>query len=123
MKMSRSIILATLIVVAIAMIIAGCCGDDPTSPTVQTGTIEINPSPDSINPPWTLNGPDDYSSSGTGDHTLIGLAVGEYSVTWLTVVGWITPTGVTQTLTADGTLHSAGLTTRQAASRFRLAVL
>jgi uncharacterized protein (TIGR02145 family) len=74
----------------------------------ETGTIVINPSPDSIDAPWSLLGPDSYSTSGTGDSTLTGLDPGEYTVTWGAVSGWITPSNSTQTLTADETVTFSG---------------
>jgi uncharacterized protein (TIGR02145 family) len=58
---------------------------------IGTGTVIIDISPDSIDAPWSLEGPGGYSSSGNGDSTLTELASGDYTVNWGAVSGWITP--------------------------------
>ncbi|MCP4549782.1 MAG: formylglycine-generating enzyme family protein [bacterium] len=55
------------------------------------GTVIIDPSPDSIDAPWTLTGPNRMRVSGTGDATLESLSSGNYSLTWGDVTNWITP--------------------------------
>ncbi len=73
-----------------------------------TGIIVIDPSPDALNAPWSLSGPDSYNASGNGDETLTELAVGDYTITWGAVAGWITPSNSTQTLAADQTITFSG---------------
>jgi len=68
---------------------------------VGTGAIVIDPSPDSINAPWSLVSPDSFSDNGTGDETLTDLTPGEYTITWEDVSGWITPAEEVQILEAD----------------------
>jgi formylglycine-generating enzyme required for sulfatase activity len=100
-----------LLSLTVAAVLGGCSEDteDPTGPTGGVGTVEIDAAPDSLDAPWTLTGPGDYSNDGTGDHTLIGLSVGDYTVTWGEVSGWTAPSAVTQTLAADGTLTFTGV--------------
>jgi len=73
-----------------------------------TGTIVIDPSPDALNAPWTLDGPNSYTTSGNGDASLPDLEPGEYTITWGAVAGWITPSNSTQTLGADETITFGG---------------
>jgi len=75
----------------------------------QTGTIIIDPSPDSIGAPWSLSGPNSYSASGNGDQTLTSFDPGDYTITWGSVPGWTTPSNSTQTLTANGTVTFSGI--------------
>ena len=74
----------------------------------ETGTVAIDPSPDAINAPWSLAGPNSYSANGTGDETLVDLTPGDYTITWGAVPGWITPANSTQTLTGSGTVTFGG---------------
>lgn len=67
-----------------------------------SGTIVINQTPDSLmEAGWSLTGP--RNETGAGDSTLFGMPVGQYSITWDPVVGWISPSNMSQTLVDDGT--------------------
>ncbi len=71
-------------------------------PSIPEGTIIVDAEPNSlINAPWTLSGPDNYSFSGSRDHTLTGLVPGDYTLNWGAVSGWESPSSSTQTL-SDG---------------------
>jgi hypothetical protein len=93
--------------------------------TISGGTVVINPEPNSINAPWTLNGPifsqlrtGDQALTGlaspvltgTGDQTLTSLAPAGYTLTWGNVSGWIkpSPASSTQTLANGGTVTFTG---------------
>ena len=78
------------------------CGEAPE----ETGTIIIDPDPDSLNAPWTLTGP--QNESGTGDATLSEMPVGQYTIAWGPVSGYVTPAGDTQTLVTGGTVTFEG---------------
>jgi hypothetical protein len=69
------------------------------------GTVVIDPNPDSLNAPWQITLPGGEIMSGTGDQTLVDMALGDYTLTWGDVEGWETPTPnpVTLTLGAGGT--------------------
>lgn len=56
-----------------------------------TGTIIINPDPDTIHAPWSLAGPAGYQLAGAGDRTLGGLLLGSYTLTWGEVIFYYTP--------------------------------
>jgi hypothetical protein len=77
-------------------------------PLGGSGTIVVDPEPDSINAPWSLTGPCSYNESGNGDDILTGLNPGDYSVTWGDVSGWTKPSNSTQNLAADDTLTFLG---------------
>ena len=79
----------------------GCGPDDPEVPG-KIGTVKINPSPDSINAPWSLSGPEDRS--GEGDETYSDLKVGSYTISWGDVQGWTSPSGSTIELKDTGTI-------------------
>ena len=106
MKTNNRIVLAALMVLAIALIIVGCSGDCPTQPS-ESGTIEIDQTPDVLTGAgWTLTGP--QGETGNGDATLNDKPVGDYTLTWDAVAGYITPAAATQTLSADGTTTFSG---------------
>lgn len=75
----------------------------------QTGSIRLDPEPNSINAPWTLSGPNG-SFNGSGDRTYDALPVGTYTVQWRSVSGWTTPSPSTRivSLSADETRTVTG---------------
>jgi formylglycine-generating enzyme required for sulfatase activity len=75
-----------------------------------SGTITINPEPDSVNAPWQIAGPDDFTRSGDGETTITDMAAGSYILTWGTVDGWTAPSPLvaTQVLPEGGTLTFTG---------------
>ena len=78
-------------------------------PLGGSGTIYTNPEPDYISAPWFLVGPCSYSTSGNGDETLTELYLGDYTMTWGTVAGWIQPSTELQTLSADEAITFNGI--------------
>lgn len=60
-------------------------GDEPY------GNIVIKPMPDTVPAPWTMYGPDSYSSSGVGYDTVSGLLPGEYTLVWEDTPNFWTP--------------------------------
>jgi formylglycine-generating enzyme required for sulfatase activity len=78
---------------------------------VQAGTITINPEPNSINAPWQITGPNDFTLPAHGDTTLANMTAGIYTLTWGSVAGWTAPSPatVTQTLALGGVVTFAGL--------------
>jgi hypothetical protein len=65
---------------------------------VGTGTIRIDPNPDSIDAPWTLVETGGVTRNGNGDTVLSDITSGQYTLTWGSVSGWITPEPRSQTL-------------------------
>ena len=76
----------------------------------DAGTAYIIPDPDSLNAPWTLEGPGSSSFVGNGAYTLSSLAQGDYTLEWLDITGWVppSPNPVTQYLAADDMITFSG---------------
>lgn len=74
-----------------------------------TGTININPDPNSINAPWTLTGYGACNGTGTGDLTFTNCPPGGYTLTWGNVAGWNKPFSETKTLLPGGTIILNGI--------------
>ena len=73
-------------------VVAGCGGSDSENLTSPIpGKIIIRITPDSLNAPWALAGPDGYSLVGAGSADLEELESGEYSLSWGLVTGWLSP--------------------------------
>ena len=70
----------------------------PSGGEAQPGQVIINPNPDELNAPWTLEGPNGYTLDGTGDEVLEDLELGDYLITRGAVLGWETPEPQTGTL-------------------------
>lgn len=76
---------------------------------VPTGRIEIDPSPGHLTVSWDLDSAEGDHYSGLGDAAFDEMALGEYTVTWGEVEGYVTPQAETATLGADEALHFAAL--------------
>ena len=66
------------------------CGDDDggTSNAPPTsGTVVVTPSPATLDISWTLRGPGGFSENGSGARTFTSQSLGNYTLTWVTVVG------------------------------------
>jgi hypothetical protein len=91
-------------------------GDNPNAglncldcaPTL--GTVVIDPDPDILNAPWSLEGPGG-PWSGNGDAILSGMITGDYTLAWGEVGSWETPVPnpVLQTLPLDDTITFSGV--------------
>jgi len=87
-KHQARLITAMTAMLLLSISILGCSDDDPASPT--TGTIHIT-SPEGLEAPWSLAGPNDYEAAGTGTAELGGRPEGDYTITWADMDGWETP--------------------------------
>lgn len=74
----------------------------------DAGTIVIDPSPEVLDAPWELTGPNGYNATANGNDTLTWLAPGHYTITWGIVSGWLRPAGSVQTLAASDTITFSG---------------
>jgi len=89
----KSFVVFSINLVLILFLLNGCSEDDPVNPDPPSvGTIVVNPTPDTIDAPWT------------GDHSFTDMFPGEYTLTWGDVGGYFTPTSETKTLAADSTV-------------------
>ncbi len=57
----------------------------------EMGVVVVDPSPDSVDAPWSLTGPGEFTESGTGDRTMAGVVAGVYRITWGAVPDHVTP--------------------------------
>ncbi len=79
--------------------------------TLPHGTVIIDPDPDEINAPWTLNGPVGFLTSGTGDTILDDMVPGVYRIIWGAVAGFEEPDTYSLYLTPGGEIKFGGLYT------------
>lgn len=75
---------------------------------IPHGNISIDPEPNTLNAGWQLRGPDGYYLAGYGDRLLTGVAVGQYTITWILETGWVTPDPETLTLVEEDTIIFRG---------------
>jgi hypothetical protein len=101
-----------LIVWAGALLLLVGCGEKrtttPPPPGPSIGNIIIDAEPDSLDGPWHLSGPESLAISGQGDSTLIGVATGEYVVSWDPIPDWYTPFSQKRNLTTGGEIQFDG---------------
>jgi hypothetical protein len=76
--------------------------------TEPSGTVVVNPEPDSIEAPWQINTPTGTISSGNGDLTVSDLPTGTYELVWGDVAGWTTPAPETFDLTDGAVVEVTG---------------
>lgn len=86
----------------------GCTDEDPVTPVAEVGTVMVAPVPAGLDAPWTLAGPADSVETGTGERTLAGRAVGEYTITWGNLADHVTPASETGILAANDTVVFTG---------------
>ncbi len=98
-----------LLAAALALLPAGCGDDEPTGPQAAALAVRIEPA--HLGATWQLSGPGGYSLSADGDTTLTDLPAGSYTLAWLDVAGWETPTpaAAVRQLEASGTTTFLGL--------------
>ena len=100
----------SIVLVFLVLILSTGCSDDddPIVPEPQVGTIVVNPSPDSINAPWIILGPENYEHNGSGDQTIEDLSPGDYTLSWGDLDGHVTPADETKTLIGNMTVTFLG---------------
>lgn len=72
------------------------------------GTVVVDPSPDTLDAPWQLDGPGGYTTAGQGDQTLGPLPAGVYDLAWGDVPGWAAPPPDTLTVAMGDTIVFSG---------------
>ena len=68
-----------------------CCCINSDSCYAISGIIIVDPDPNYLSAPWSLEGPDDFTHSDYGDLSLAHMVAGDYTLIWGEVDGWITP--------------------------------
>ncbi|MCP4800005.1 MAG: SUMF1/EgtB/PvdO family nonheme iron enzyme, partial [bacterium] len=63
-----------------------------------TAYIQIDAEPDELNAPWIVTAPNGEEIPGNGDQTLTVSLMGEYTISWLDVEEWNTPSSESQIL-------------------------
>jgi formylglycine-generating enzyme required for sulfatase activity len=97
-----------LLAAGLALLAAGCGGDEPAGP--QTRTLAVLVDPGHLHALWQLSGPDGYALSAAGDTTIADLPTGSYTIAWQGADGWETPAPATEVrqLDAIGTVVFRG---------------
>ncbi|HPF34260.1 MAG TPA: formylglycine-generating enzyme family protein [Candidatus Krumholzibacteria bacterium] len=110
--------LTLLALCALLLVGLGCDSNKDVTALEGKGKINVTPRafPNDLGAefPWTLTGPGGYSHSDTGSVLLEDLAIGEYTLTWNPLNGWVVPSPSTQTATlVSGGTHQFIATYRQ----------
>jgi formylglycine-generating enzyme required for sulfatase activity len=94
-----------LVTTSVILSFASC--DESTKSVEDSGDIFINQMPDTlIGAVWTMSGT--QSRTGSGDADYFEMPLGEYTVSWSDVSGYITPPSKTESLAADSLLLFSG---------------
>jgi len=102
---NRAVTCVAFVLVLGALALLASCATSPSEPSASpTGSVAVDPEPDSVRAPWSLGGPGGYSLSDSGDTLLQEMPVGDYVVTWQDVGGYVTPAATTGTLGEGETL-------------------
>jgi len=86
----------------------GCSNDDPSTPEVGFGTIEIKMPTGTTGATWHLYGPGDSFQHGDTDVVLHEMPSGQYTIIWTAVKDWTNPMPANRTLAANATLTLYG---------------
>lgn len=73
-------------------------------PSIGSLAVNITAQPAGLLAPWQLEGPDGYLETGAGNAALVVWAPGQYTLTWLGVPGWTSPSPAVVT----GTVATTG---------------
>ena len=94
----------------IACVLAGCSSTTETPPETTTGTLDVIILPPDLNPSWSLEGPAKNKVLYTGDQTVTDLEAGDYTLSWLPVLGYDQPDPEVMqvTIVADSTVEVVG---------------
>lgn len=68
---------------------------------LTTSTIHIAPVPPEMGAPWTLAGPSGYHREGSGPLSLYDMDMGDYTIQWGQVEGWVLLTAALQMQTLE----------------------
>ncbi len=107
----RNKFLGKLIILSMLLILNSGCSDDDdpvTPPVPTTGTIVIDVAPSAFTITWTLSGPNKADVQGAGNQTFTEQELGEYSIAWDAVEGYVTPANNPLTLTGGKTITFQG---------------
>lgn len=77
----------------------------------NVGVIVIDPEPDTLNAPWELVGPDNYSRFDRGQLSLSDMPVGIYTLNWSPVENWLMPDPMTLQLLPNDIITFHGVYT------------
>ena len=80
-------------------LVSGAIGFTGNYSQSPLGTITISPFPDSLNAPWSIDGPNGYSLISQGDQILTDREHGDYILTWGMIDNWNLPIPAQETKT------------------------
>ncbi len=85
------------------------CGKDDDNPVVpNVGTVEVRFSPSTIEAPWSLITPTSSTIPGECDSVFTSMPIGNYSIIWGAVPGWLAPEDESRTLSNNETIEFSG---------------
>ncbi|MCP4291399.1 MAG: hypothetical protein GY780_06140 [bacterium] len=110
MRLRNTNLVKLVILVMLLILNSGCSDDDnpTTTPFQTTGTVVIKVLPIDLTATWTLSGPNKADVQGMGNQTFTEQELGEYSITWDTVIGYVTPANIPLTLAGGQTITFEG---------------
>lgn len=107
MRNSRSLQKAVLFLALTVTSFIGCSDNDPTDPGQDSGTVVIEHILDlPTEAEWSLSGP--QNKTGSGGQTLTNMPIGEYTLAWDSVGGYLKPLNKTQDLAVNDTISFFG---------------
>ena len=71
-------------------------------------TVDVSPEEAEVLSTWTLTGPEAYELTWQGDSTLADMPVGEYSISWSNISGWVAPAGEIEVLDHEDVINFVG---------------
>ena len=111
MNDKRFLLLTCLLLAAACALFTGCSEDDNIVTVTASGRVVVDPEPDGQTISWTLSGPGGFLEQGTGGASFDNVTLGNYTIAWGALDGFVAPIPGTQTLQLHNgeTLTFAGL--------------
>jgi formylglycine-generating enzyme required for sulfatase activity len=87
----RFLMLACLAMAAVCLFASGCNEEDSITRVTASGRVVVTPEPAGMTIDWTLRGPGGFLEQGTGNAAFNDATLGNYTLTWGAVDGYVRP--------------------------------